>query len=66
MLALRDTIPGAMPLAQARFANLGLRLRKVGARVIEKAALVRIHFTSTCPDAALFRLLADRLGAAGP
>ena len=31
-----------------------------------KAARIRIHFTSACPDAALFRLLAGRLAAAGP
>ena len=37
-----------------------------GARVVEKATRVRIHLTSACPDAALFRLLAGRLAAAGP
>ena len=66
MLALRDAIPGAAPLARAEFATLRLRLLKIGARVVEKAARVRIHFTSACPDAALFRLLAGRLAAAGP
>ena len=66
MLALRDAIPGSMLLARAEFATLRLRLLKVGARVIEKAALVDIHFTSTCPDGALFRLLTGRIAAAGP
>ena len=66
MLTLRDTIPRAAPLARAEFATLRLRLLKIGARVIEKATRVRIHFTSACPDAALFRLLAGRLAAAGP
>ena len=66
MLALRDAIPRAAPLARAEFATLRLRLLKIGARVVEKAARVRIHFTSACPDAALFRLLAGRLAAAGP
>ena len=32
----------------------------------EKAARIRIHFASACPDAALFRLLAGRLAASGP
>ena len=66
MLALRDAIPRAMPLARAEFATLRLRLLKIGARVVEKAARIRIHFTSACPDAALFRLLVGRLAAAGP
>ena len=66
MLALRDAIPRTAPLARAEFATLRLRLLKIGARVIEKATRVRIHFTSACPDAALFRLLAGRLAAAGP
>ncbi len=66
MLALRDAIPRAAPLARAEFATLRLRLLKIGARVIEKATRVRIHFASACPDAALFRLLAGRLAAAGP
>ena len=38
----------------------GCALLKIGARVIEKAARIRIHFSSACPDAALFRLLAGR------
>ena len=66
MLALRDAIPRTAPLARAEFATLRLRLIKIGARVVEKATRVRIHFTSACPDAALFRLLAGRLAAAGP
>ena len=66
MLALRDAIPRTAPLARAEFATLRLRLLKIGVRVIEKATRVRIHFTSACPDAALFRLLAGRLAAAGP
>ena len=74
MLALRDAIPRTAPLARAEFATLRLRLLKNlprtrsggGARVVEKATRVRIHFASACPDAALFRLLAGRLAAAGP
>ena len=63
MLALRDAVSRWMPLAWSEFATIRQRLLKVGARVIEKAARVRIHFASTCPDAALFRMLAGRLAA---
>ena len=66
MLALRDAVPRRMPLAWAEFATLRKNLLKVGARVVEKAARIRIHFASACPDAALFRLLAGRLAASGP
>ncbi len=66
MLGLRDAIPAASPLAKAEFTTLRLRLLKVGARVVEKAARIRIHLASACPDAALFRMLAGRLAAAGP
>ena len=66
MLALRDAVPRRMPLAWAEFATLRKSLLKIGARVVEKAARIRIHFASACPDAALFRLLARRLAAAGP
>ena len=66
MLALRDAVPRRMTLAWAEFATLRARLLKIGARVVEKAARIRIHFASACPDAALFRLLAGRLAASGP
>ena len=66
MLALRDAVPRGMDLAWSEFATLRQKLLKVGARVIEKAARVRIHFASACPNAALFRLLAGRLVTSGP
>ena len=66
MLALRDAAPRRMPLAWAEFATLRARLLKIGARVVERAARIRIHFASACPDAALFGLLAGRLAASGP
>ena len=66
MLALRDAVPRRMPLAWAEFATLRARLLKIGARVVERAARIRIQFASACPDAALFRLLAGRLAASGP
>ena len=66
MLALRDAVPRRMPLHWVEFATLRQKLLKIGARVVEKAARVRIHFNSACPDAALFRLLAGRFAASGP
>ena len=66
MLALRDAVPRRMPLHWAEFATLRQSLLKIGARVVEKAARVRIHFASACPDVALIRLLAGRLAASGP
>ena len=74
MLALRDAVPRRMPLHWAEFATLRQKLLKNlprtrsggGARVIERAARIRIHFASACPDAALFRMLAGRLAASGP
>ena len=66
MLGLRDATPVASPLAKAEFTTLRLRLLKLGARVVERAARIRIHFASACPDAALFRMLVGRLATAGP
>ena len=66
MLALRDAVPRSMDLAWSEFATIRRRLLKIGARVVEKAARVRIHLASACPDAALFRMLAGRLVASGP
>ncbi|MFA6022351.1 MAG: transposase, partial [Rhodospirillales bacterium] len=66
MLTLRDAVPAASRLATAEFATLRLRLLKVGARIVEKAARIRVHLASACPDAALFRLMAGHLAAAGP
>ena len=74
MLALRDAVPRGMPLRWAEFATPRQKLLKSlpptrsggGARAVEKAARIRIHFASACPDAALFRMPAGRLAASGP
>ena len=66
MVALRDAVPRRMPIAWAEFATLSASLLKIGARVVEKAARIRIDFASACPDAALIRLLAGRLAASAP
>ena len=46
--------------------TLRLRLLKIGTRVVEKVARIRMHFTSACTDGALFRLLAGRLAVSRP
>ena len=61
ILTIRDAIPKTHALAKAEFATIRLRLLKIGARIIETTARVRIAFAATCPDAALIRLLADAL-----
>ena len=66
MLAFRDAVPRKMDLAWSEFATIRQKLLKIGARVVEKAARVRIQFASACPDAALFRFLAGRFATSGP
>jgi hypothetical protein len=66
MLAVRNAVPAKNPLATAEFATLRLRLLKIGARIVEKTARIRIHLASACPDADLFIAVAGRLKAAGP
>ena len=61
MLALRDAIPKTHPLAKAEFTTLRLRLIKIGARIAETAARVRVAFSAACPDAALFITVAAAL-----
>lgn len=66
ILAVRDAIPKAHALARAEFNAIRLRLLKVAARVTETACRVRIAFASACPDAVLFRDLADAIRPAVP
>ncbi len=61
MLAVRDAIPKNEPLAKAEFATIRERLFKIGARVIEHAARIRIHLPTSFPEARLFRAVALRL-----
>jgi Transposase DDE domain group 1 len=57
-LAVRDAIPKTDPLAKAEFATIRERLFKMGARVIEHAARIRIQLPTSCPEGALFRTVA--------
>jgi hypothetical protein len=66
MLTLRDAIPKPQPLAQAEFITLRARLLKIAARITETAARVRVAFAACCPEADLFRGIADFLQTAGP
>lgn len=54
--------PPAGPSPASDKSPLRYRLLKIGARVIEKAARIRIHLASARSDAALFRMLVGRLG----
>lgn len=66
MLTMRDAIPAAHTLAKAEFATIRLRLLKLGARIIETAARVRLAFAAACPDADLIRQLATSIVPAAP
>jgi hypothetical protein len=66
MLTLRDAIPKAHALATAEFNTIRLRLLKLGARVIEMAARIRLAFAAACPDATLIRHTAAALMPSGP
>ena len=55
MHAVRKAIPKTSPLAKAEFRTIRDRLIKIGARVIEHVARIRIHLPTNCPDRALFR-----------
>jgi hypothetical protein len=66
ILAIREAIPKTDALATAEFATIRLRLLKLGARIIETAARVRIAFAAACPEAGLFRQLATGLIPAAP
>jgi hypothetical protein len=66
MHALRSRLPAASPLARAEFATLRLRLVKIGARVIEHAARIRVHLPTSCPERSVFAQLAASFVVAAP
>ena len=57
MHGVRAAIPQASPLAKCEFATLRERLIKIGARVIEHVARIRIQLPTSCPHVALFGLM---------
>lgn len=64
--ALRSGLPSESPLARAEFATLRLKLIKIGARVIEHAARIRVHLPTSSPQRETFAALAISLRAAVP
>jgi hypothetical protein len=66
MLAVRQIIPKTHDLARAEFATIRLRLLKIAARISETTTRVRLAFAAGCPDAILFRGLANALYLPGP
>src|SRR5215475_10732122 len=66
MHGVRAAIPQTSSLAKAEFATIGERLIKIGARVIEHTARIRIHLPSSCPDRSLFRTVALSFMPCGP
>jgi hypothetical protein len=66
MHGVRSAIPDTNPLARAEFATIRERLIKIGARVIEHLARIRIHLPTSCPEAQLFRHIAVNLIPAVP
>ena len=63
---VRAAIPADSALAKAEFTTLREKLFKIGARVIEHAARIRIHLPTSCAEAVLFRQVALALMPAGP
>jgi hypothetical protein len=63
---VRSAIPETNPLARCEFATLGGRLIKIGARVIEHIARIRVQLPTSCPEGALFRAVALGLMPSGP
>jgi len=66
MHALRACIPATSPLARCEFTTLRQRLIKIGARVIEHTARIRVHLPTSCPERELFAAIARRFMPAAP
>jgi hypothetical protein len=66
MLTLRDAIPAASPLAKAEFVTIRSKLIKIAARVIERAARIRVHLPAGCPEQAWFARAAVTLSQGVP
>jgi hypothetical protein len=66
MHGVRAAIPRTNPLANCEFATLRERLIKIGARVIEHIARIRVQLPTSCPEGALFRTVALGLLLSGP
>jgi hypothetical protein len=61
MHGVRAAIPRTNSLASCEFATIRERLIKIGARVIEHIARIRVQLPTSCPERALFRADGRRL-----
>lgn len=61
MWRVQQAIRKKAALATAEFATMRVRLLKIAARVIETSTRIRVAFASACPDADLFRTIANAL-----
>jgi hypothetical protein len=61
MLTVREAIPKSHGLSKAEFNTIRQRLLKIGARILETTARVRIAFAAACPNAALFTTIVEAL-----
>jgi hypothetical protein len=66
MHGVRAAIPRTNPFASCEFATIRERLIKIGARVIEHIARIRVQLPTSCPEGALFRAVALGLMPSGP
>ena len=66
MHGVRAAIPRSNPFASCEFATIRDRLIKIGARVIEHIARIRVQLPTSCPEGALFRAVALGLMSSGP
>ena len=66
MHGVRAAIPRTNPLASSEFATIRDRLIKIGARVIEHIARIRVQLPTSCPEGALFRTVPLGLMRSGP
>jgi hypothetical protein len=66
MHGVRAAIPKTNPLASCEFATLRERLIKIGARVIEHIARIRVQLPTSCPEGGLYRAVALGLMRSGP
>src|SRR5246127_2574454 len=66
MHGVRAAIPQTSLLATAAVATIRERLIKIGARVIEHIARIRIQLPTSCPEGNLFRAVALGLMPSGP
>jgi hypothetical protein len=66
MHGVHAAISRTNPFASSQFATIRERLIKIGARVIEHIARIRVQLPTSCPEGALVRAVALGLMPSGP